>query len=293
MREVDYGDRKPLLKFISKEIKMTKYIDRYYLNWEMYAIKFAGGDTPKEYDIDITNFKTEQILSWEAALPGCGYTWVLSADWTRYVCRTSNTTIRKYILTTPYDFSAYDSYQEMNASGSWEVHQTYVSPDWTKLAYCWYYSNMWVRIVTLSTLRDLTTATNELYRWEGQVVWLWFKPDWTRMYCWYYNNNWIKQYDLSTPWDITTGTYAGQLATWRERGVTLSPDWKYLIKTDGNNSYPHTTIQYELSTPWDITTASQYKSISQSNYNMCALSLDWSRLVANGNYVWEFYELTA
>lgn len=43
MREVDYGDRKPLLKFISKEIKMIKYIDRYYLNWELYGIKFAGG----------------------------------------------------------------------------------------------------------------------------------------------------------------------------------------------------------------------------------------------------------
>lgn len=42
MREVDYGDRKPLLKFISKEIKMTKYIDRYYLNWEVYGIKFGG-----------------------------------------------------------------------------------------------------------------------------------------------------------------------------------------------------------------------------------------------------------
>jgi hypothetical protein len=22
---------------------MTKYIDRYYLNWELYGIKFAGG----------------------------------------------------------------------------------------------------------------------------------------------------------------------------------------------------------------------------------------------------------
>lgn len=43
MREVDYGDRKPLLKFISKEIKMTKYIDRYYLNWELYGIKFGWG----------------------------------------------------------------------------------------------------------------------------------------------------------------------------------------------------------------------------------------------------------
>jgi hypothetical protein len=42
LREVDYGDRKPLLKFISKEIKMTKYIDRYYLNGELYGIKFGG-----------------------------------------------------------------------------------------------------------------------------------------------------------------------------------------------------------------------------------------------------------
>ncbi len=49
MREVDYGDRKPLLKFISKEIKMTKYIDRYYLNGELYGIKFAGASLPSEY----------------------------------------------------------------------------------------------------------------------------------------------------------------------------------------------------------------------------------------------------
>ena len=45
---MDYGDRKPLLKFISKEIKMTKYIDRYYLNWEEYRIKFWEPEPEEE-----------------------------------------------------------------------------------------------------------------------------------------------------------------------------------------------------------------------------------------------------
>lgn len=68
MREADYGDRKPLLKFISKEIKMTKYIDRYYLNWELYGIKFGGewwqpwANTLAYYPL--TSVSTTSDLSW-------------------------------------------------------------------------------------------------------------------------------------------------------------------------------------------------------------------------------------
>lgn len=154
MREVDYGDRKPLLKFISKEIKMTKYIDRYYLNGELYGIKFAEpGWQPGANTVLYVPMDTD-----------------LSDHWPNNISLTNtNVTIGTVGWINAWLFPVADGYYNLTADLS-----SYISS--------WEYTVLvWVNTLELPTWSNPTPFTSiwwgmatSPYRW-----WImWLRTDW-------------------------------------------------------------------------------------------------------------------
>lgn len=266
-------------KDLQKRIINWKEVSKVMLNWtQIRPSKW------REYDIDISNFKSTTSYSWLSWRRA----WCFSMDWMKYYVSQGNATLNEYTLNNKYDLSSASETHSLTAG--WEVHQVYISPDWRHLWCVTYYGSTYLR--ELTTPNDITTATNLQISWSFyRAVGMWFKPDWTRMYIWYFNSNGIRQYDLSTPWDITTETDVWELVTYAERWVTLSSDWTVLIRCDDSNTDPHALYQITLSTPRDITSATQIKGISESFGSMFALTHDDSRLVSWTSWIWEFYKI--
>lgn len=240
-----------------------------------------------KYNIEIWNYKSNTTFS-TSSYGTANRWWPFSLDGTKRYSWNNGSTIYEYTLSTPYDPTSMVSSTSKSASG--QIHQVYLSPDGSHLAFASYWSLVWIWEMT--TPNDLTTATNYKTKSFSSPVGVWFKPDGTIMYVGFYSSEWIKQYSLSTPRDITTATQTWQLATWRERWVTLSSDWTILIRANDSNSSNRTVYQYTLSTPWDITTATQTHSISWNDwFALPNLSLNDKYLICN-NRIAEFYEAT-
>ena len=187
MREVDYGDRKPLLKFISKEIKMTKYIDRYYLNWEMYAIKFGGGGwLPAEYQ------KVEYIES----------TWTQLIDtWYLITPNTEVSVDYQFTSANAQDF-VFGVGSDTNTS-SWMTFCVYIGYWWSSLWSVfrgwisdWTYDNTWANNWPT---KDTNRHTFVLNNWHFLT----------------YNSSWTLQSDVTTQRTITrTAEHSFWLFCW-------------------------------------------------------------------------------
>lgn len=232
----------------------------------------------KEYDIDITHLKSNNTYS-------IGNRWVaFSKDWVYFYSQT-NREILQYTLSTPFDLStASQTPQTLSVPNTSELHQLYISLDWTKLAY-WNYSSNWVGVYDLTTPYDITTATNRILRGDSYVTWLRFNPDGTKMYVNHYSSTGVQEFSLSTPRDPTTWTLLSNIS-WYWRCVSLSPEWDKLIYANSG----WTTYQYTLTTPRDISNRTDQKTASNSViWYYPTLSLDGSHIMAS-NRVCEFYE---
>lgn len=140
---MDYEDRKPLLKFISKEIKMTKYIDRYYLNWELYGIKFGWWPRlPVEYqEVEYIETTGAQYIN----------TWYVPQSW-------DTATIKFNMLTCTWDeqwiFAVW-------ANPNW--YRAWVN-NWTWETWNWFtYDTTWLNTDIIATWNCSRNFTKECY----------------------------------------------------------------------------------------------------------------------------------
>lgn len=246
MREVDYGDRKPLLKFISKEIKMTKYIDRYYLNWECYGIKFGGGG----WQWDMNN----RALAQTASLWSGFYTWVYAKqDGTKiFFCEAISQRIYECTLWTPFDIS--------NLSLSKYISSAYpealtFSPDGTKMFVLRSdVSPYQVIRYTLGTAWDISTATQDqtIAAWtENGDRWLYITPDGLTIYRSMAWTDTLHKATMSTAWDLTTASAWDSTNNYGWVAIWFGNDWKFFARKPDNSS---SLYWYELSTWYDLST---------------------------------------
>ena len=159
MREVDYGDRKPLLKFISKEIKMTKYIDRYYLNWELYGIKFAPDSVDFDDSFQWTSLNTN---IWESTQYGNEWSLVVN-NWLTISSWNSDTwnTWRDQYLKMWYTISTNAKYTGNETKITVEITYTW----YTLAAYDW-----WSFSILGSECRDGPWAMDSV-TWAIYTTW--------------------------------------------------------------------------------------------------------------------------
>ena len=250
MREVDYGDRKPLLKFISKEIKMTKYIDRYYLNGELYGIKFAeGGYVPSTI--------TGSTIVW--SFQPTEYTdlqWCyISPDWKKmYVNFWNNFSWKlvQYSMATPRDINNATYIQEINLN---KPDGIYFSNDWTYMFTATESSPISILRYTLSTPRDITTATQDQSKTVNRRPFnISFSNDWKHMYYAIDGSHNIYHTELSIPYDLTSETSTTSESSYIDWGdypwIAVKNDWKYIYRC--GTWYNWTIKQFELAIPYDI-----------------------------------------
>jgi len=239
-----------------------------WVNWEEKQIR----PIQPKYNIDISNIEssTAYSVNWSTWLWG-----IYSIDGKKFFWSNRSSWVVWKELSTPFNLGTIT--QSYSENPWWDVHQVFMSWDWTKVAFSsyWWYIGMW----TLTTPRDFTTRTNYKTKTASRAVWVSFNKDGTMLYiCYYQNSNSIIQYSLAIPRDITsTATQVWTLSTWYEsRWVSFSSDWLNLL----NGVSSSTLYQYRLSTPRDITTATQYKSVS-AWVNCWNILLDDSWYVSN------------
>lgn len=203
MREVDYGDRKPLLKFISKEIKMTKYIDRYYLNGELYGIKFAEpGWQPwantllyVPMDTDLLDHWPNNITvtnSWDVSV---GAVWWLSAGYFSTNSSYLSAPIDNYISAAPFTVSCWVYWNwTYFAENTTSVFWMYLS--WPYRWACVQNSNNWLRSERLGSWRIETYEYLTVNTWNHLVLTL--TDSESVLYL-----NWTAIWNISWTWNST------------------------------------------------------------------------------------------
>lgn len=266
---MDYGDRKPLLKFISKEIKMTKYIDRYYLNWEMYAIKFP--ELVTVWSINNPQFVWSNTTSTNTIHRN---NLEFSADWTflYYWENTTRSGPTQITLSTPWDVASSTTSvtnipDMMYGSGwNWGGCPRFI-PDGS---ICWSCYGYTVRKFTLNTPRDLTqwfSFVDYSAGSEGITRWRIFADEGRKIIA-----QWLHVYNLSTPYDIsTTDRINYQENTSLNCGdcwIFISDDWLHLYAWwDFSGTYE--LRHYELSSPYDISSPTLLETALGSDPQIC------------------------
>ena len=188
--------------------------------------------------------------------------------------------VYKYTMSTPRDLTtATNTYTLDLWQGQSSLYPVgiFFSPDGTNMyvsgaSYAW--GNPRVQCYTLSTPRDLSTATNT-YTKTGFNSWenIFFSDDGTRFY---YFGSPYKQYRLSTPRDLSTATETTGGSNILQGSSNVSfYDGYTAFMTDSSG----TTAQYKLSTPRDLSTAQYVGTKGLSSYFMLRFS---------GNYMYTF-----
>ena len=275
---MDYGDRKPLLKFISKETKMTKYIDRYYLNWELYGIKFGGEGPIERPDLWTPTFIQDisVSISWSELQGIC-----FSKDWKYlYYSDYYQKTVGQMTLSTNRDIStATDTWQSLVVAydSSWLA----ISDDWRYFFIaCW---TWYLLRYNLSTPYDISSWTlDENISYGSNLTWISFSDEWKKVYYMSYSESKIKELSLASPWTLTWATSVWEIAypisgdTYRDCAV--SPKWWkiFMVKQMSSNS---SLYQMNMSTDNDITTATLANSTSVG-FGGCGIfiSPDWTKM---------------
>lgn len=146
-----------------------------------------------------------------------------------------------------------------------DIQGCYVSPDGTKM-YIDFWNNWNGKLAqySLSTPRDITTASQVTSIWVTQPDGLYFDDDGNYFYVSCEQDHTIKRYSMSTAWDISTAAQDQSLSigsSWYAYNICLSEDGSYIYY----NKWAGNIFQYELATPYDLTTATNQKSITLSN----------------------------
>lgn len=139
-----------------------------------------------------------------------------------------------------------------------DIQGCYISPDGTKM-YIPYWSNKRLYQYSLSTPRDVSTATAVRYISVTTPDGIWLNDSWTLMFISNENLHIIQRYTLSTAWDISTAVADQSLSVgssyfaWNICFAKWGKElyfWKYSWSQDSQ-------YRYTLTTAYDLTTATQ------------------------------------
>lgn len=148
----------------------------------------------------------------------------------------------------------------------------FMSPDGLN-AYATFWNNWSGRMAqySLSTARNISTATQVRYISLAKPNWFCFSNDGVYMFYSTETDNSIKRYTLSTPRDISTAV--------QDSGQSLSSTWSFAfnvcITENGEYIYFSPDVsrklyQYQLTTPYDLTTATNQKTLSTTQRSASA-----------------------
>lgn len=276
---------------------MTKYIDRYYLNWELYGIKFGwwggwwGRDT-------ITWFSyASKTLSTPSNVYGDQNVIAFGNDGTKlYIAWEDTNTVYQWTLSTAWDISTGTYDNKDMATGLNVTTSITFSADWLTMWVWWGRPTAYLYKYELSTAWDVSTAnyvwdsTWKSNVWFANCTWIYMSVDGNYVFALSRENYWIRRYTMSTPFDITTMDsldYQSYTTTGYNHSIQLNPQWTQLFYIDRTNRKIHIC---DLSTPFDLTTlveTSQYSVPTPSDNNITEIHIDnwW-----NSMYLW-WYEL--
>lgn len=167
----------------------------------------------------------------------------------------NNGRIYECALSTPYDITTINNFNKyISLQYPEDIH---FSEDWTKMVILKNDASPYqIKRYTLSTARDISTATNDqnISRNQGWDRGLYITPDGKNIYvgtAW--STHQVEKYILSTAWDLTTAwtsTVVSSTLWWI--WIWFGNNWKMLFK---QNEWESDLSYYNLSTPYDLSTA--------------------------------------
>ena len=159
-----------------------------------------------------------------------------------------NDTIRRYVLSTPYDISTWVwSWSMPVGTEDATMNDLWISPDGTKLymtgttndrVYYYTFGTAW-SLGTLTYVNSFLVSSEEL---DPTAIYV--KPDGTKFWIVGTINDTIYEYTMGTPWDITTSVYSGNSLLVSSVDATVN----------GIRFHPDGTKFYLLGTTADILT---------------------------------------
>lgn len=208
-------------------------------------------------------YKTQ--AEYNALLPWAASDWkhyfIYTKSWQTIYTVTGSTVVWTY---TPWSFS--------------DIQGCYLNPDGTKM-----YISFWnsgsgkMAQYSLSTPRDVSTASQVTSISVTKPNWFCFNWDWTYAYVAMEDSNSaiVQRYSLSTGWDISTMS----LDSWQSISIASSFPINVSISENGKYIYwcldSWTIYQYELSTAWDLTTATNQKTLSAGATKAVQIKDNW------------------
>lgn len=149
------------------------------------------------------------------------------------------------------------------------IQGCFISADGTKM-YIDYWSNKRLYQYSLSTPRDISTATSVRYIALTSPDGFSFWDNGKYLFVWNESDHTIKRYTLSTDWDISTATLDQSLSlnTFFPTEVNISENWEHIYYTRFNWA-KFVFYSYDLSTPYDLTTAINQKTYDDTNLDNC------------------------
>ena len=167
-------------------------------------------------------------------------------------------------LNSPYDLSSIDFSKYITLANAEDIH---FSPDWKNMFILKNdTSPLWIYKYTLSTARDIWTATlSQTITWRpSSDRWMYITPDWKTIYIW---SSWWILYraTMSTARDLSTlSSFTTISSTLWWFWIRFWKDWHILLNSIENSS----VINYHiLSTAYDINTITENWTLSITKNN--------------------------
>lgn len=263
---------------------MTKYIDRYYLNWELYGIKFA--EWPQPFDKLIENAVEDYhgTPALQTSRAWVSVIWDYIYMWRRSLWDVSLNSMLKSTYTSSV----------LSTNTTYKCRWVAVDQTWTYIygsIYDWWRICAW----TLSTEWDVSSLTMDVLNlnWHPRDVYC--SPDWMKVRIATHYDDLIHEYTLDTPWTFVNSTSVS-VRFWPNYTLSWcwwSPDWKYFFIISNVNTW--TITQYEASTNWDITSIDTNNPVSTLTLTVeprwFDISFDWTWFYVN-TPIWDLYHYT-
>lgn len=165
-------------------------------------------------------------------------------DWTAlFVMYNDGQAIYKYTLSTAWDLST-ATYSQQKATTSYRGRGLYLTTDGKKIFYSWHQNYARSYVCTLSTARDLSTASSWTQTLSNWAISCWFGNNW-KMYFEQINETTtdLTYLNCSTPYDLSTATAWGTKNVWKCRawGIRFDEWWTMCFMVWGWSSTNYVT----------------------------------------------------